>query len=76
MYAIRSYYVLVGNCSLGTCFGAQRVEDQDPIVDCFTRVENIPKSVLRKCVEAVSWQDTAGYLEHLDRIHLGRNNFV
>jgi len=65
--------VLVGNCSLGTCFGAQRAEDQDPIVDCFTRVENIPKSVLRKCVEAVSWQDTAGYLEHLDRIHLGPN---
>ncbi len=65
--------VLVGNCSLGTCFGAQRAGDQDPIVDCFTRVENIPKSVLRKCVEAISWQDTAGYLEHLDRSHLGPN---
>ena len=37
--------VLVGNCSLGTCFGKQQEGDQDPIVDCFTRVENIPKSV-------------------------------
>jgi len=65
--------VLVGNCSLGTCFGAQRAGEQDPIVDCFTRVENIPKSVLRKCVEAISWQDTAGYLDHLDSIPLGPN---
>jgi N-acyl-D-aspartate/D-glutamate deacylase len=36
--------VLFGNCSLGTCFGHQRDgSGQDPIVDCFTRVENIPK---------------------------------
>ena len=38
--------VLVGNCSLGTCFGKQVEGDQNPIVDCFTRVENIPKPVL------------------------------
>ncbi|MGL4564697.1 MAG: N-acyl-D-amino-acid deacylase family protein, partial [Halioglobus sp.] len=34
--------VLVGNCSLGTCFGRQQTGEQNPIVDCFTRVENIP----------------------------------
>ena len=38
--------VLFGNCSLGTCFGKQTEGDQNPIVDCFTRVENIPKAVL------------------------------
>ena len=65
--------VLVGNCSLGTCFGKQHEGEQDPIVDCFTRVENIPKSVLRKCVEVIDWNDTAGYVEHLDQIALGPN---
>ena len=35
--------VVVGNCSLGTCFGKQHEGEQDPIVDCFTRVENIPE---------------------------------
>jgi N-acyl-D-aspartate/D-glutamate deacylase len=39
--------VVVGNCSLGTAFGAQRRNGDDPILDCFTRVENIPKPVLR-----------------------------
>ena len=42
---------VVGNCSLGTAFGAQRRGDDDPILDCFTRVENIPKNILRRCVE-------------------------
>lgn len=65
--------VLVGNCSLGTCFGRQEENGQDPIVDCFTRVENIPKSVLRKCVEAIDWDDTGSYLKHLDRLPLGPN---
>ncbi|NND67983.1 MAG: aminoacylase, partial [Halioglobus sp.] len=50
--------VLVGNCSLGTCFGKQQEGEQNPIVDCFTRVENIPKTVLRKCVDAVRWDNT------------------
>jgi N-acyl-D-aspartate/D-glutamate deacylase len=49
--------VLVGNCSLGTCFGDQREGEQDPIVDCFTRVENIPKRILARCVEKVSWEN-------------------
>lgn len=65
--------VLVGNCSLGTSFGSQREGDQDPIVDCFTRVENIPKSVLRKCAEVVSWDNTGAYLDHFSDIPLGPN---
>ena len=65
--------VLVGNCSLGTCFGRQQTDDQNPIVDCFTRVENIPKSVLRQCVEAVQWDNTADYLDHFEDIPLGPN---
>ncbi len=65
--------VLVGNCSLGTCFGSQREGEQDPIVDCFTRVENIPKSVLRKSVEAVTWRGTGEYMDHFDNIPLGPN---
>ncbi|MFK8049930.1 MAG: amidohydrolase family protein [Halioglobus sp.] len=65
--------VLVGNCSLGTCFGKQEEDGQNPIVDCFTRVENIPKSVLAKCVEAVTWEDTGEYMEHFDDIALGPN---
>lgn len=65
--------VLVGNCSLGTCFGQQVEGEQNPIVDCFTRVENIPKSVLQKCVEAVSWSDTGAYLDHFDKLPLGPN---
>ncbi|MEH6557972.1 MAG: amidohydrolase family protein [Oceanicoccus sp.] len=65
--------VLVGNCSLGTCFGDQREGDQDPIVDCFTRVENIPKAILRKCVEKVSWDNTGDYMDHFADIPLGPN---
>jgi N-acyl-D-aspartate/D-glutamate deacylase len=65
--------VLVGNCSLGTCFGRQQSGAQNPIVDCFTRVENIPKSVLRQCVEAVDWDNTGAYLNHFDNVPLGPN---
>lgn len=65
--------VLVGNCSLGTCFGRQQTGEQNPIVDCFTRVENIPKSVLRQCVEAVEWDNTGDYLDHFENIPLGPN---
>jgi len=65
--------VLVGNCSLGTCFGKQRDGNQDPIVDCFTRVENIPKKVLAKCVEAVTWKDTGEYMDHFSKMPLGPN---
>jgi N-acyl-D-aspartate/D-glutamate deacylase len=65
--------VLVGNCSLGTCFGKQQEGEQNPIVDCFTRVENIPKSVLSKCVDAVHWDNSGDYLDHFDEIPLGPN---
>jgi N-acyl-D-aspartate/D-glutamate deacylase len=65
--------VLVGNCSLGTSFGKQMLDGANPIVDCFTRVENIPKPVLAKCVEAVTWDNTADYMDHFDRIPLGPN---
>ena len=43
--------VIVGHCSIGLAFGNQRNENQDPIVDCFARVENIPKNVLAKAAE-------------------------
>ena len=65
--------VVVGNCSLGTAFGAQRRNGEDPILDCFARVENIPKSVLRKVVDRIDWTTTAGYLEHLGQLPLGPN---
>ncbi|MFV8819433.1 N-acyl-D-amino-acid deacylase family protein [Haliea sp. E17] len=65
--------VVVGNCSLGTCFGPQRSNGQDPIVDCFTRVENIPKPVLEKCVDALHWSTTGGYMEHFAKLPLGPN---
>lgn len=65
--------VLVGNCSLGTCFGKQVKGEQNPIVDCFTRVENIPKAVLEKCVDAISWDNTADYMKHFSNLPLGPN---
>jgi len=65
--------VLVGNCSLGTCFGRQQQGEQNPIVDCVTRVENIPKPVLRQCVDAVQWDNTGDYLDHFEHIPLGPN---
>ena len=43
--------VVVSNCSLGLAFGAQRRNGADPIVDCFARVENVPKPVLRKVAD-------------------------
>ena len=65
--------VLVGNCSLGTAFGAQLKNGDNPIVDCFTRVENVPKKVLQKCVEAITWDNTEDYLRHFEDIPLGPN---
>ena len=46
--------VVVANCSLGLAFGALRENNQDPIVDCFARVENIPKPVLKRIADQVS----------------------
>ncbi len=56
---------VIGNCSLGVTFGNQRRDGEDPIVDCFARVENMPKSVLRKVADTCSWTDSQGYLDHL-----------
>ncbi|MGI9286726.1 MAG: N-acyl-D-amino-acid deacylase family protein [Pseudomonadales bacterium] len=64
---------IVGNCSLGVAFGAQAQQDQNPVVDCFARVENIPKHVLQKCADALTWDTPAGYLQHFDDIALGPN---
>jgi N-acyl-D-aspartate/D-glutamate deacylase len=65
--------VVVGNCSLGTAFGTQRRNGDDPILDCFTRVENMPKPVLRRVVDRIDWHTTGGYLSHLDQLPLGPN---
>ena len=65
--------VLVGNCSIGLAFGNQRTADQDPIVDCFARVENIPKTVLRKTADKAVWRKPKEYLDHLDELPLAAN---
>jgi N-acyl-D-aspartate/D-glutamate deacylase len=65
--------VVMSNCSLGLAFGAQRQNGDDPIVDCFARVENVPKHVLRKVADTVDWNDSAAYLKHFDRLPLGPN---
>lgn len=65
--------VVVGNCSIGTAFGSQRRNGEDPILDCFARVENIPKDVLEQCVASMDWHDPGGYLDHLRALPLGPN---
>ena len=65
--------VVVSNCSLGLAFGAQREDGQDPIVDCFARVENIPKPVLKKVADRVTWSQSDEYLAHLETLNLGPN---
>ncbi|HEY1075771.1 MAG TPA: amidohydrolase family protein [Fontimonas sp.] len=65
--------VVVANCSLGLAYGAQRRDGADPIVDCFARVENVPKPVLRKVADKVDWNDSAAYLRHFERLPLGPN---
>lgn len=65
--------VVVANCSLGLAFGAQRIDATDPIVDCFARVENIPKSVLSACADKAIWNTPREYLAHLNQLNLGPN---
>ena len=65
--------VVMSNCSLGLAYGAQLRNGENPIVDCFARVENVPKSVLQKVVDRVDWDDSAGYLAHLEQLPLGPN---
>ncbi|WP_396586764.1 amidohydrolase family protein [Bermanella sp. R86510] len=65
--------VAIANCSLGLAFGNQRSGDIDPIVDCFARVENLPKSLLRTCADKATWHSPKAYLEHLEQLNLGPN---
>jgi N-acyl-D-aspartate/D-glutamate deacylase len=65
--------VVIANCSLGLAFGNQRSGEIDPIVDCFARVENLPKSLLRSCADKVDWTSPKAYLEHLEQLNLGPN---
>ena len=51
--------VVMSNCSLGLAFGAQRTETDDPIISCFARVENMPKSVLKAAADKVYWSNSA-----------------
>ncbi len=65
--------VVMSNCSIGLAFGNQRTADQDPIVDCFARVENMPKHVLKKAADKATWRTTGEYLQHLAALPLGPN---
>ncbi len=65
--------VLVANCSLGLAFGSQRRNGADPIVDCFARVENVPRHVLSKVADRATWNNSKDYLAHFDAKALGPN---
>ncbi len=65
--------VVIANCSLGLAFGTQRKDGADPIVDCYARVENIPKSVLRATADKVDWHNPKEYMQHLSKLNLGPN---
>jgi len=65
--------VVIANCSLGLAFGSQRDGTNDPIVSCYARVENIPKTVLRECADSITWDNPKAYLDHLEQLNLGPN---
>lgn len=65
--------VVIANCSLGLAYGSQRKNGADPIVDCYARVENIPKSVLRATADKVDWETPEDYIKHLNTLSLGPN---
>ncbi|MBY0420764.1 MAG: amidohydrolase family protein, partial [Parvularculaceae bacterium] len=64
---------VVANCSLGLAFGALRKDGADPVVDCFARVENVPKGVLSRVADRADWTCSKAYLDHLDSLPLGPN---
>jgi N-acyl-D-aspartate/D-glutamate deacylase len=64
---------VVANCSIGVPFGRQNGSGHDPVVSCFARVENIPKSVLRRVADHITWDNPKAYLEHFAHIPLGAN---
>ena len=65
--------VVIANCSLGLAFGSQRDGANDPIVSCYARVENIPKTVLKDCADSITWDNPKAYLDHLEQLNLGPN---
>ena len=65
--------VVMSNCSLGLAFGSQRKDNEDPIVSCFARVENIPKHVLKKVADRFYWNSSSEYIQHLNKLKLGPN---
>lgn len=64
---------VVANCSLGLAYGALRKGGDDPVVDCFARVENVPKPVLARVADRATWTGSDEYLAHLDSLSLGPN---
>ncbi|MGB5521729.1 MAG: hypothetical protein WBM96_04115, partial [Polyangiales bacterium] len=64
---------VVANCSFGLPFGLQNSDGHEPVISCFARVENIPKSVLRRVADQISWDNPKAYLEHFEQIPLGAN---
>ena len=64
---------VVANCSIGVPFGRQNADGHDPIVSCFARVENIPKSVLERVADKIDWDNPRDYLAHFEAMPLGAN---
>ena len=64
---------VVANCSIGVPFGRQNESGHDPVVSCFARVENIPKSVLGRVADQITWDNPKAYLEHFEKMPLGAN---
>jgi N-acyl-D-aspartate/D-glutamate deacylase len=64
---------VVANCSIGVPFGRQNDGGHDPVVSCFARVENIPKSVLGRVADRITWDNPKAYLEHFATMPLGAN---
>jgi N-acyl-D-aspartate/D-glutamate deacylase len=64
---------VVANCSIGVPFGRQNADGHDPVVSCFARVENIPKSVLQRVADQITWNNPKEYLEHFAEMPLGAN---
>ncbi|MBW2719912.1 MAG: amidohydrolase family protein, partial [Deltaproteobacteria bacterium] len=64
---------VVANCSIGVPFGRQNADGHDPVVSCFARVENIPKSVLARVADRITWDNPKDYLDHFAEMPLGAN---
>jgi len=54
--------VVIGNCSISLALG-----DPDDLLDLFTRVESMPRAVVRKWLEGrITWASAGDYYEHLE----------